>query len=403
VAEPATLYLKPSGVKALDRGHPWIFSKAVAKAAGRPLAGQTVRLADKAGAFKGWAWYSPQSGLRARLIDRRPEALDPTRPESEDEWLAGRLEAALTRRRALLQDPATNAFRLINAESDGLPGLVVDAYADCLVLQANSSGAERVKDRAAQWLAGRLEPACVFERSDADLRRREGLRPSSGPLIGPAPEGPVRINQDGAVFLVDVSGGQKTGFYLDQRQNRTLVAARAEGLEVLDCFCYTGGFSVQALRQGARRVVLVDSSARALALARTHLQLNGLAERADLVQANVHEVLRTYRDSRQSFDLIILDPPKLAPTKGQAAKAARAYKDLNLFALKLLRPGGLLATFSCSAAIDPPYFQEILLWAALDAGLQLQIVARLSQPEDHPILVGFPESEYLKGLLCQPV
>jgi len=202
---------------------------------------------------------------------------------------------------------------------------------------------------------------------------------------------------------VDVSGGQKTGFYLDQRQNRTLVAARAEGLEVLDCFCYTGGFSVQALRQGARRVVLVDSSARALALARTHLQLNGLAERADLVQANVHEVLRTYRDSRQSFDLIILDPPKLAPTKGQAAKAARAYKDLNLFALKLLRPGGLLATFSCSAAIDPPYFQEILLWAALDAGLQLQIVARLSQPEDHPILVGFPESEYLKGLLCQPV
>jgi len=403
VTEPATLYLKPSGIKALDRGHPWIFSQAVAKATGHPMAGQTVRLADKTGGFKGWAWYSPQSGLRARLIDRRPEALDPARPESEDEWLTERLEAALTRRRALLQDQSTNAFRLINAESDGLPGLVVDAYADCLVLQANSSGAEKVKDRTAQWLAGRLEPACVFERSDADLRRREGLRPSSGPLIGPAPQGPVKISQDGAVFLVDVSDGQKTGFYLDQRQNRAFVAARAEGLEVLDCFCYTGGFSVQALKQGARRAVLVDSSARALALARTHLQLNGLVERADLVQANVHEVLRTYRDSRRSFDLIILDPPKLAPTKGQAAKAARAYKDLNLFALKLLKPGGLLATFSCSAAIDPPYFQEILLWAALDAGLQIQVVARLSQPEDHPILIGFPESEYLKGLLCRPV
>jgi 23S rRNA (cytosine1962-C5)-methyltransferase len=293
-----------------------------------------------------------------------------------------------------------DAFRWAHGESDGLPGLVVDRYADTLVTQFTSSGAERWREAILAALLDLSGAARIYERSDVEVRRLEGLPEQTGLLAGsPLPER-LQITENGRRFWVDVAGGHKTGFYLDQRPNRLRLGDFAGGKEVLDCFCYTGGFSIYALMGGAAAVTAVDSSPQALAQAAENLRLNSLPlERVTFTEGDVFHVLRSYRDQGRSFDLVVLDPPKFAPTAAQAERAARGYKDINLLALRLLRPGGVLFTFSCSGGIDADLFQKIVAGAALDAGVNAVILERLAQGADHPTALNFPEGAYLKGLV----
>ncbi len=315
--------------------------------------------------------------------------------------LEARLAESVKRREGFFRSDQTTACRLVHGEADFLPGLVVDRYDEVLVLQASSAGAERIKALAARTLAGLVGTPCVYERSDVMSRQLEGMPSSEGPLAGKAPEGPVQVLENGQRLRVDVVNGQKTGAYLDQRENRRRAAGFAAGRDVLDAFCYTGWFAASALAGGADRVTLVDSSSPALALASENVGMSGYKERTRLIEADVFSCLRSFRDEGRRFDMIFLDPPKLAPTRAHARKASRAYKDLNLLAMKLLVPGGILATFSCSAGMDAAFFQEVLSWAAVDAGREVQIVERLGQAPDHPVRLSFPESEYLKGFICR--
>jgi 23S rRNA (cytosine1962-C5)-methyltransferase len=389
----ATLVLKKGGLKPLAQGHPWVFAQSVGRLHGRARPGEVVRLVDADDRFLAWAWFSPESHIRARVLERREKVFP------DDAWLAAQLAAALDRRRELGLTQ-TQAYRLVNAEADGLPGLIVDRYGDGLVVQALSAGAEAVKFTVAGWLKENLTPAWIWERSDQEVRKLEGLDPWAGPLFGQAPER-VRLTEEGVAFIAQPLSGQKTGFFLDQRDNRRLVASLARGREMLDCFCYGGGFAVRALMGGAKNAILADSSVSALELARDNLEANGVGERAELVKANVFDLLRAYREQKRRFDLIVLDPPKLAPTKASLPQATRAYKDVNMGGLRLLAPGGILATFSCSAGMDMASFQEMLLWAAEDTGRRCQVLHAMGQPPDHPHLLGFPESHYLKGLILR--
>jgi 23S rRNA (cytosine1962-C5)-methyltransferase len=350
-----------------------------------------VRAAN--GAFLGRAAYSPHSQIRARLwtFEDRPVDAD---------FLRQRIRTALALRRLTGEPSGPGALRLIYAESDGLPGLIVDRYAGVLVLQSLTAGSEKWKATIADLLTESTGLQDIYERSDSDVRELEGLTPIRGPLRG-APPARITIEEHGLRFDVDLAAGHKTGFYLDQRLNRGRVRGLAQDRDVLDCFCYTGGFTANVLRGGARSVTALDSSAEALRGTRAHLELNGLAaQRCTLIEGDVFQRLRRFRDERLSFDLVILDPPKFAPTAAQASKAARGYKDINLLAFKLLRPGGLLVTFSCSGGVDAALFQKIVASAALDAGVRAQILEHLSQAPDHPVALEFPEAAYLKGLVC---
>jgi 23S rRNA (cytosine1962-C5)-methyltransferase len=313
-----------------------------------------------------------------------------------------RLDAVGELRRGLIKAGETDALRLVHAESDGLPGVIVDRYADLLVVQLLSAGAERWRETLADCLVKLTGLENIYERSDADVRQLEGLPPVCGPLRGRDSARQVVIQENGLRFWVDVAKGQKTGFYLDQRENRRRVRELAAGREVLDCFCYTGGFTLNVLAGGGARVTAVDASAEALRLVQENMALNNLPlEQAELVEGDVFQVLRFYRDTRRFFDLIVLDPPKFAPTAALAQKAARGYKDINLLALKLLRPGGFLVTFSCSGGVDRALFRQIVAGAALDAKVEAQVVGGLQQAADHPVALNFPEGEYLKGLIIQ--
>jgi 23S rRNA (cytosine1962-C5)-methyltransferase len=295
----------------------------------------------------------------------------------------------------------SNAYRLIHAESDGIPGLVVDRYDDMLVLQSLTAGSEYWKQTLADLLVEEAGIAAVYERSDADVRNLEGLEAHTGVLRGAIPDTQVVIHEHGLQFLVDIEHGHKTGLYLDQRDNRRRVGELARDREVLNCFCYTGGFSLNALANGAKSVLSVDSSADALALLQKNLELNDFPpDRHASMEGDVFHLLRKFRDESRSFDMIVLDPPKFAPTSAHAEKAARAYKDINLLAFKLLRSGGILVTFSCSGGVDAALFQKIVASAALDAGVEAVIVEHLTQGGDHPVSVHFPEGAYLKGLIC---
>jgi 23S rRNA (cytosine1962-C5)-methyltransferase len=296
----------------------------------------------------------------------------------------------------------SGACRLVYAESDGLPGLIVDRYAGVLVLQSLTAGSEYWKDTLADLLLELTGLNDIYERSDAEVRELEGLPPLVGLLRGVIPHTPFPILENNLKFNVNIETGHKTGFYLDQRQNRLRVRELAEGRDVLDCFCYTGGFSVNALAGGAKSVLSLDASAEALALCRENVVLNALPiERHAVLEGDVFQFLRKFRDEGRSFDMIILDPPKFAPTAAQAEKAARGYKDINLLAFKLLRPTGLLVTFSCSGGVDAALFQKIVASAALDAGVDAQILEHLTQGPDHPVALNFPEGAYLKGMICQ--
>ena len=385
--------LKPGREKSLRHRHPWVFSGAVERVEGNPAKGETVVVTARDGAFLGRGGFCGDSQIRARIW-----SFDPA--ETIDEaFLRARLAASIARRGVM---PAgSDALRLVHGESDGLPGLVADRYGDTVVLQILSAGAERWRELWGPALAELTGARCVYERSDVEVRSLEGFAPRVGALFGTAPES-VRIEEDGIAYEVDVAAGQKTGFYLDQRDNRALAAALAREAEVLNAFCYTGGFSLAALKGGAAHVVSLDTSEEALEGARRNVALNGFdAARAEWVNADVFAQLRRYRDQGKRFRLIVLDPPKFAPTEKHVPNAARAYKDINLWALKLLAPGGHLLTFSCSGAVGPDLFQKIVAGAAADAKADVRVRRHLGASDDHAVSIHFPEGEYLKGLWLQ--
>ncbi len=389
----AQLILKPGKQKSLLRFHPWIFSGAVAQIVGSPANGETVEVLDADRKFLAWAAFSSASQIQARVWSwNKDESIDAG-------FFEKKLKRAIALRPAVTSD---GAARLVFAESDGLPGLVVDRYAETVVIQFLSAGAEAWREAITQLIAELTGAKTVYERSDMEARRLEGLPERSGWLWGETLGEAVRFTENGLTFEVDIEHGQKTGFYLDQRANRLRLRQLAHGRDALDCFCYSGGFSANLMAGGAKSLVAVDSSGPALAQARKHFELNRMdPETVDWREADVFRFLREMRDRNRSFDLIVLDPPKFAHTASQVEKASRAYKDINLLALKLLRPGGYLATFSCSGSIDPDLFQKIVAGAAVDAGVEAQIVEHFNQAPDHPVLLFYPEAAYLKGLMLQ--
>ena len=385
------LILKPGREKSVKRRHPWIFSGAVARVTGDPESGETVQVVSHDGQPLAVAAWSPQSQIVARAWDWRMREIGP-------EFFTERIGQALALRRDLL--PGTGAMRLVHGESDGLPGVVIDRYGDVVVLQLSSAGAMRWRDAIAGAVETHAQPRTIFERSDSDVLALEGLAPQVAHLRGEPLPADVVVEEAGLKYRVDVAGGHKTGFYLDQRANRARVRALAAGRDVLDCFCYTGGFALNAAAGGARSVTAVDSSGPALATLRANAALNELPV-PDAMEGDVFALLRGFRDRGRRFGLIVLDPPKFAPTAAHAERAARAYKDINLLAFKLLEPGGLLFTFSCSGGVDAALFQKIVAGAALDAGVDARIVERLGAGPDHPVALNFPEGDYLKGLVCR--
>jgi len=390
------LILKKSRVRSVLQRHPWIFSGSVADVRGDPAPGATVDVQSESGDWLARAAYSPRSQLRARIW-----TWDKDEPVDEA-FFRRRVDGAIRSRRRLAESGAVTGYREVHAESDGLPGIVVDRYSDQRVVQILSAGAEAWRQAILDALGGRGDCQGIYERSDVDVRALEGLPERSGPAWGSPPPEDLVIRENGLRFFVDLVGGQKTGFYLDQRENRGVVRGLITGGEVLDCFAYSGGFSVAALSGGAERVLAIDSSAPALALAARNVALNDLrSERFERIDGDVFGELRRLRDRARAFDAIILDPPRLAATSAQVHRAARAYKDANLLAFKLLRPGGLLFTFSCSGGVTPELFQSIVAGAAQDAGVHASVIGWLGQPEDHPVALTFPEGRYLKGLVCR--
>ncbi len=391
------IHLKPGREKSLLRRHPWVFSGAVDRVQGEPADGATVAVVGADGRWLATAAFSPRSQIRARVWTwSRETAIDAA-------FFRERVRAALARRPALTT-LAGEARRLVHGESDGLPGVVADWYAGVVVLQITSAGAEHWRDALVEALVDATGCPQVFERSDVEVRTLEGLTARTGVLCGAAPTAPVEIREAGVRYLVDVVAGQKTGFYLDQRENRAQIRALARDRDVLNGFSYTGGFALAALAGGARSVLSVDSSGAALAIGRQSATLNGFdSDRAEWLAADVFQTLRNLRDRGRQFGLIVLDPPKFAPTAAHVEKASRAYKDINLWALRLLEPDGLLATFSCSGGVGADLFQKIVAGAAQDAGVDAQIVERFHAASDHPILLSFPEGEYLKGLLLRRI
>ena len=404
------IYLKPGREKSLLRLHPWVFSGAIAKVDGLPASGETVEVRDSHGHFLAWGAYSPESQIRVRVASWDPK--EAPGPDVFYQLLYRAIEMRIAtfgdsshqgaaNHRNLAYSSLPSAIRLIHAESDGLPGLIVDRYGNTLVAQFLSAGAERWRETFVELLLELTNAEHIYERSDADVRHLEGLPERVGPLWGSPPE-QLSITENGLRFVVNLVQGHKTGFYLDQRLNRKKVRELSPGKDVLDCFAYSGGFTLNALAGGASSVTVVDASEDALHLARENVELNLLPmERLNWLQADVFQQLRKFRDQGRTFDLIVLDPPKFAPTASQAQKAARGYKDINLLAFRLLRPGGWLVTFSCSGGVDAPLFQKIVAGAALDAGVSAHIVSRLEQSPDHPVALNFPEGSYLKGLILR--
>ena len=386
--------LNPNREKSLLRRHPWIFAGAIKSMDEEPASGSTVDLLSSERQFLARASYSPISQIRARVWTFKDEPVD-------KDFFRRKIKAAVEVRQRLKVESHSNAYRLIHAESDGIPGLIVDRYDNVLVLQSLTAGSEFWKETIADILVEETGIQNIYERSDVDVRELEGLKSITGILRGTIANYQLPIIEYDLKFSVDIQHGHKTGFYLDQRHNRHRVGKFAEGRDVLNCFCYTGGFSIHALANGAKSVLSVDSSADALSLLEENIALNTLpADRHTSLEGDVFQLLRKFRDANRSFDMIILDPPKFAPTAAHAEKASRAYKDINLLAFKLLRHGGMLFTFSCSGGIDAALFQKIVASAALDAGTDATIIEHLSQGSDHPVSLHFPEGAYLKGLVC---
>lgn len=388
--------LKKGREKSLLRRHPWVFSGAVDAVHGSPAPGDTVEVVAANGPVLGRGAYSPRSQIAVRMWSFDPEeAIDGA-------FVRRRLERALATREPVPAEEEPSGRRLVNAESDGLPGVVVDRYGAYLVCQLLSAGAERFREELVAALEELLSPAGIQERSDGEGREKEGLGPAVGLLAGAEPPERIEIREGPCRYLVDVRGGHKTGFYLDQRENRAEVARHAAGARVLDAFAYTGGFGLAAQAAGAEAVTHVESSGALLDEIRRNAEASGLdATAGEHVEGNVFSVLRGFRAEERRFDLAVLDPPKFADARSRVEAAARGYKDINLLAFQLLAPGGLLATFSCSGVLEAPLFQKIVADAALDAGRDARILRRFTQAPDHLVALAFPEGRYLKGLLCR--
>ena len=399
----ASIILKAGKERPLFRHHPWVYSNAIDRLEGKLYPGCTVHVLSHEGQFVAKGLYSPVSQIRVRVL-----TWDEAEP-IDHAFFKRRITKAIAHRQQWVKN--TNAIRLIFGESDGLPGLVVDQYADTLVCQFLFVGMEHWKEAIVDALVKQTACTRIVERSDAAVRTREGLEPHIGPLYGDLPTEPVQINECGVLYTVDVLKGHKTGFYIDQRDSRELLGQLSQDKEVLNVFCYTGGFSLAALRGGAKHVTSVDSSGEALAMAERQMKVNGFDEsRATWIDSDAFDVLTRLRKEERQFDIVVLDPPKFAPSSHHLDKALRAYKEINRAGMQLLKPGGLLFTFSCSGAVDSALFERTIAMAGAEAmthgsdkGLDFRIMKRLSSGADHPLLTSFPEGDYLKGLLLQRV
>jgi 23S rRNA (cytosine1962-C5)-methyltransferase len=388
--------LKKGKEKAVRQMHPWVFSGAIDQIKGNPENGDIIMVNDSNNAFLAYGFFNDKSRVAVRLLEWNQET------EIDESWWRKKIKTAV-KHRDNLNSKGTNTYRLIFSEADFLPGLIVDRYADFLSVQILTSGIERIKGVILDELQQLLKPKGIFDKSDASARAHEGMDASSGGiLMGSEPPEFVNVKENGVLYQVNIAEGQKSGFYCDQRENRKWVAEYAKDKRVLDCFSYSGGFSLNAISKGAKEVISVDSSALALETLKRNIESNKFTSIPHrLIQSDVNKQLRVFRDENEKFDVIILDPPKYAPSRSALTKASRAYKDLNRMAMLLLNEGGLLATYSCSGAVDMNMFKQIIAWAALDAGKEVQFIQQFSQAADHPVRSSFPEGEYLKGLLCR--
>ena len=390
------LVLKKGRERSLLHSHPWVFSGAVEKIVEIKQNGETVEIRSFDGERLAIASFSEFSQIIARVW-----TFDTSEKINKD-YLLKQIQNAQKLRLSMDLDSNTNAYRIINTEADGIPGLIVDKYDKYLVCQFLSAGAEFWRENIIEILAEEFNPVGIYERSDTDSRTKEGLEKRTGVIYGQEPSSEIALNEEGVKYYVDIKTGHKTGFYLDQRENRRKIKGYCLGKDVLNGFSYTGGFGIAAFVAGANCVTNIDTSAESLNMVAKNLVFNELdPSKSEQVEGDVFKVLRTYRDSGKSFDLIILDPPKFAESKNQLEGALRGYKDINLLAFKLLRPGGILFTFSCSGHIVPELFRKVVSDAAIDSGKKVQQIAVLQQSADHPVLMSFPESFYLKGLICK--
>ena len=389
------IVLKPGREKSVKNRHPWLFSGAIKEKIGKFTNGETIAVYSSQKELLAWAAWSEFSKISARIWAFEPDAI------VSKNFLKTRVDRAIELRNTLIDPESGNCCRLIHAESDGIPGVIFDRYGSVGVLQCLTAGADYWRNDLIDILKEVDGIKTIYERSDADVRKLENLPIRAGLVFGEDISGSIKVKENGLKFIVDFQLGHKTGFYLDQRDNRKRLLDYVKNKSVLNCFCYTGAFSVYAKSVGAREIISVDSSADALKIAKENFVLNKLSVPDDsFVEADIFQYLRLLRDKNMKYDVIILDPPKFAPTTAQAQRAARGYKDINLLAFKLLNSGGILFTFSCSGGVSQELFQKIIASAAQDANVDAKIIGYLHQGADHPVSLNFPEGSYLKGLIC---
>lgn len=390
------LFLAKGREKSLLRRHPWVFSGAVQRVEGKAVSGETIDILDSQGKWLARGAYSPQSQIRARVWTfKQDEQID-------SDFFVRRLQQAQTWRDWLAQRDGLDGYRLIAGESDGLPGITIDRFQNFLVFQLLSAGAEYQRAALITALQHCYPECSIYDRSDVSVRKKEGLPLTQGQVTGELPPALLPISEHGMKLLVDIQQGHKTGFYLDQRDSRLAARGYAKDRRVLNCFSYTGAFAVSTLMGDCSQVISVDTSQAALDIARQNIELNQLdLAKAEFVRDDVFQLLRTYRDTGEKFDLIIMDPPKFVENKNQLASACRGYKDINMLAIQLLNPGGILLSFSCSGLMPTDLFQKILADAAVDAGCDIQFIEQFRQAADHPVIAPYPEGLYLKGFACR--
>ncbi|EOG5906426.1 class I SAM-dependent methyltransferase [Vibrio vulnificus] len=393
----AAIYLVKGREKSVVRRHPWIFSRGIDRVEGNPQLGETVDVYGHDGKWLAKAAYSPESQIRARVWSFEKQDINKT-------FFVKRIQDAQLLREDVIERDGLTGYRLIAAESDGMPGVTIDRYQNFFVCQLLSAGAEHQKKNIVDALIEVFPDCNVYERSDVSVRKKEGLQETTGVLHGEMPPKSVVIEENGVKISVDIVGGHKTGFYLDQRDSRQQAMKYVKDKEVLNCFSYTGGFGLYALKGGAKRVINADVSQPALDTAKFNAELNEFdisKKRAVFLNADVFKLLREYRDQGTKFDVVIMDPPKFAESKAQLNGACRGYKDINMLAMQILNPGGTLLTYSCSGLMDQVLFQKIIADAAVDAGRSVKFVERFEQAADHPTDTAYPEGFYLKGFACK--